>query len=114
MGGFSNPRQGIIAWASGFVAATGGGMLLSGNGDRQQRAVYGAGLGALGGALAGLTAESLFGQSTSATRLAATLIGAGLGVAIGGTIGAMTHEDVPLGGASAAWVQLAFVIRIGF
>jgi len=115
MGGYSNPRQGIIAWGSGFVVAAGAGMALSSDGERQQRAIRAAGIGALGGALAGLAVESIFGESTNATRIAATLIGAGLGVAVGGAVGAVTYEqpDPALAG-SAAWLAPVFSIRIGF
>jgi hypothetical protein len=114
LGGFSNPRQGIISWSSGFVAAAGAGMLLSGDGQRQRRAVRGAGLGAVGGALVGLTAESMLRENTSATRLAATLIGAGLGVAIGGAVGAWSGEASPTDVPVAALLRPTFVFRIGF
>lgn len=93
-GGFSTPRQGIVAWSSGFVVSAGAGMALHGNGNRQRRAVYGGALGAVGGGLLGFALESTLGESTPATRLSAAMIGAALGVVAGGTIGALTVDGV--------------------
>ena len=99
-GGFSTRRSGVVSWSAGFLAATGAGLGLQGNGARQRRAVYGAGLGGVGGALLGLATGSVLGESTAANRWAATLIGAALGVAAGGIIGA-TGYDAPQGAAPA-------------
>lgn len=90
-GGYTTTRQGITTWSVGFLASAGAGMALSGNGARQERAVYGAALGAVGGSVAGLLVESL-GESTGATRLAAALIGAAVGVVAGGVVGAATLD----------------------
>lgn len=94
-GGYSTLTQGIVVWTAGFTTWTATGIAHSGDGRRQRRMVYSAGLGALGGSLAGLAAESLIGESTAATRVAATLIGAAVGIAVGGAIGTLTYEKEP-------------------
>lgn len=114
MGGFSTSRQGIVAWSSGFVMSAVAGVSLSGNGGRQRRAIYAAGVGAVGGGLAGLVLESALGEDTKATRLAATMIGAGLGVALGGIWGAASY-DAPAGGdqVNVARRGVALTFRLG-
>jgi hypothetical protein len=112
-GGFSTSRQGIATWTLGFAVAAGAGMALASDGGRQQRAVYGAGIGAVAGGLAGLAVESL-GESSKATRLAASLIGSAVGVLAGGVIGATTYDPDPGNGAAQpAMVApgLSFAIR---
>lgn len=104
-GGYTTTRQGIVTWSVGFLSAAGAGMALSGNGARQERAVYGAALGALGGSVAGLLVESL-GDSNSTTRLAATLIGGAVGVVAGGVIGAATLDTDADGAAEAALISV--------
>lgn len=91
-GGYWTTGQGVRAWVGGFAVAAGAGIALSGDGDRQRRAVYGAGIGALGGAVGGWAIEALVGESSDATRLAGALVGSAVGVALGGAIGALTHD----------------------
>jgi hypothetical protein len=79
-GGMSTVSQGLVAWGGAFAAMAGSAMALSGDGFRQERAVYGAGMGMLSGALAGLV-------------LAGTLIGAALGAVAGGVYGAISYDD---------------------
>ena len=96
-GGFTTTSSGIVSWTGGFVVALGAGIALAGNGARQERAVYSAGIGAVAGSLVGLAAESLSGDSSRATRVAATLIGAAAGAAAFGVYGALTYdEDEPV------------------
>jgi hypothetical protein len=92
VGGFQTMAASRTVWATSFTAVMAGGVALSGDGHRQQRAVRGSALGAVGGALAGLAVESLTEDSTPTTRFAAALIGAAAGVLVGGAIGALTHE----------------------
>jgi hypothetical protein len=94
-GGFTTTGDGIVSWTSGFVLALGGGIALAGNGERQERAIYSAGLGALAGSVVGLATEALTDESTEATRLAATLIGAAAGALAGGVYGALSWEADP-------------------
>lgn len=103
-GGYSTTGQAITSWTAGFVAAAGAGMALAGDGERQRRAIYGSALGAAGGALAGLALESMIGESDTASRFAAALIGSGLGVVAGGTIGALTHDGAGQPSASLTLV----------
>ncbi|MDX1495789.1 MAG: hypothetical protein R3253_17090, partial [Longimicrobiales bacterium] len=91
-GGYTTKPGVIVTWSAGFVVAAGAGLALHGDGGRQRRAVYGSAIGAVGGALAGLAVESLVGESTEATRWAASLIGGGVGVLAGGIIGAAGYE----------------------
>ena len=91
-GGLSTANEGKWVWASGFALALGGGVALSGNGERQERAVYGAGLGVLAGAAVGLLVGSLRSEGSRVPRLADTLIGAGAGALIGGIYGAISHD----------------------
>lgn len=96
-GGYSTTDQAIIAWTAGFLTAAVSGVALRGNGERQRRAAYASGLGALGGAVAGVAVESLVDGGTPSRRWAAALVGAAAGVAVGGAIGAVTYEgpDAP-------------------
>jgi hypothetical protein len=90
-GGISTPREGLGIWGAGFAAVIGGGVALQGDGHRQRRAVYGAGIGALAGSLLGLGIESTRASSDDASRLAAALIGAAVGTLVGGVYGAVTY-----------------------
>ena len=92
-GGFTTTGQGIASWTGGFLVALGGGIALAGNGARQERAIYSAGLGVAAGSLLGLATESLAGESTTASRWAATLVGAAAGALSFGVYGAITWED---------------------
>ena len=92
-GGFSTTSSGIISWTSGFVVALGGGIALAGNGDRQRRAIYSAGIGTLTGAIVGLAADSFSGDSSHASRVAATLVGAAAGALTFGIYGAATWDE---------------------
>jgi hypothetical protein len=114
-GGFTTARQGMVIWGSGFVFAMGAGIAVSGDGDRQERAISLAGLGALGGSLVGLVSEALLGDSTSEQRLAATLVGAAVGILAGGVYGALSSDvpSVPNGPASTL-VGPVFSIPVGF
>jgi hypothetical protein len=89
-GGLSSASEAAWAWGAGFVVAVGAGMALSGDGERQERAVYGSGLGLITGSVAGLVSTSLGSEADGARRLAATLIGAGAGAVVGGVIAALT------------------------
>lgn len=94
-GGYSTRLQAITVWSAGFLVAAGAGIGLHGDGERQRRAVYASGVGALAGGLAGLALESLVGERDTASRFAATLIGAAAGVVTGGVIGAIGHDGDP-------------------
>ena len=53
-GGVSTSKEAALVWGTGFAIVAGGGVALGGNGARQERAIYGAGLGTLAGTVAGL------------------------------------------------------------
>jgi len=100
-GGMSTVNQGLFVWGTSFAVFTGGGMALSGNGARQERAVYAAGIGTLTGALMGLTIEAIRTDGDEPRVLAGTLVGAMVGALAGGVYGALsytgdTRESVPL------------------
>jgi hypothetical protein len=97
-GGFSTQAEGVTIWVVSFAAAAGTQIALWPNGARQERVVYGGGLGALAGAVTGLVLGSALGDDDAST-LAATLMGTALGAAIGGAIGAVTFDDRGGGGA---------------
>jgi hypothetical protein len=110
-GGFTTTSSGIVAWTSGFVVALGGGIALAGNGERQERAIYSAGIGAVAGSLVGLAADSFSGDSSRATKVAATLVGAAAGALTFGIYGAATWND----DETSAPVPLAsFSVPVGF
>lgn len=90
-GGISTSAEGLGIWGAGFATVLGGGIALKGNGARQRRAVYGAGIGAVAGSLLGLGIESTRSSSDEASRLAAALVGAALGTLVGGVYGAVTY-----------------------
>jgi hypothetical protein len=110
-GGYTTTGSGIVTWTSGFVIALGSGIALAGNGERQERAVYSAGIGVLAGSLVGLAAESLSGESTKATRFAAALVGAAAGALSFGIYGAATWDpDEP----GAPVPVASFSLPVGF
>ena len=93
-GGYTTKTGPAVTFTGAYLASAGAAFALSGNGERQRRAVYGSAIGAMGGAVAGLAAESLFGESDTASRFAATLVGGALGVVAGGIVGASTYDGV--------------------
>jgi hypothetical protein len=97
-GGVPSMADAADAWVGSFVLYVGAGLALSGNGARQERAVYAGGLGALGGALVGLAIETTLEPAPDARKVAAALFGAALGAVVGGVYGALSHEEA---GASA-------------
>lgn len=97
-GGLTSMGQGLFLWGLSFAATAGGGMALSGNGERQERAVYAAGLGTLaGGAAGGLLGKALGGDE--AHVISGSLVGAAAGALIGGAVGALTWSGDDGGGA---------------
>lgn len=113
-GGYSTPREGVAIWTVGLGVGVGAGLALLGNGERQQRAVYAAGIGTVAGSLVGLAVESLGKDSGGATRLAATLIGAAAGALVGGAYGAVSYEGPGASGTAMAFVSPSMVVRVGF
>lgn len=93
-GGYTTKTGPAVTFAVAFLAASGAGLALNGNGDRQRRTIYGSALGAAGGALVGLAAESLIGEHDTSSRWAATLVGGAIGVIAGGIVGGTTYEGV--------------------
>src|SRR5690606_27286333 len=61
-GGYSTRDTPLAIWTTSFVAVAGAGIALSGNGERQQRAVYASGIGAAAGALTGLAIDAAMGE----------------------------------------------------
>lgn len=108
-GGYSTRNAALGIWSASFIAVAGGGMVLSGNGERQERAVYASGIGAIAGALTGLAVGSTLDRSDRSARLAAVLISAAAGTLVGGFYGALSYDE---GGASAQPAQIG--IRIPF
>lgn len=91
-GGMSTVNQGILAWGTSFTAVVGGGMALSGNGERQERAVYGAGIGMVSGALTALAFEAIRTEADGPRMLAGALMGAAAGAIVGGVYGALSYD----------------------
>ena len=92
-GGISTYTEAIALWGGGFAVTVGAAMALNGNGARQERAVYGAGLGVLAGSAAGVLVGVARAKGDGAYVVAATLIGAGAGALAGGIYGALSHVD---------------------
>ena len=115
-GGYSTPEQALASLTVGLGIGLGAGIALSGNGERQRRAVYAAGIGTVAGSLADLAVESVTGDSSGATRLAATLIGAAVGTLAAGAYGAISYEGPDAGALSpaAAYASPHLVFRFGF
>lgn len=109
-GGLSSGGDAAWIWAGGFAAAFGAGLALGQNGERQERAVYGSGLGTLVGALGGLVVGSRRSEGDAPHRLGAVLIGVGAGALVGGVVGALTHD-----GRSGSARPIPFLVsRISF
>lgn len=111
-GGYTTKTGPAVTFAGAYLALVGAGFALAGNGDRQRRAVYGSAIGAAGGAVAGFAAESLIGESDTASRFAATLVGGALGVVAGGIVGASTYDGV--GGQSPTFTFVSPPLSIPF
>jgi len=107
-GGVSSTREVMGVWGGTFVVFVGSGVALSGNGERQERAVYAAGIGALAGSLVWLGIESSLSQSNGARRVAASLMGAAVGAVIGGVYGALSHDGTDGGQVALFDVRLRF------
>lgn len=91
-GGISNMTQAAGIWGGSLLLFLGGGIALGENGERQERAVYASGIGALAGSLAGLGVEATLGGGDRARSVAAALIGAAAGAVVGGVYGALSYE----------------------
>ena len=91
-GGVATTREAAWIWGAGFSMTIAGGVALSGNGERQERAVYASGLGVLAGAAAGWLVGSLGSSDDGPRVLAATLVGAGAGALLGGLVGGATYD----------------------
>lgn len=98
-GGLSSMSQGLFIWGASFAAVAGSGMALSGNGERQERAVYAAGLGTLAGGLLGGTLEAARTGGDEAHVISGALIGAAAGALVGGAVGALTYDGKRTGEA---------------
>lgn len=92
-GGMTSVNQGLLVWGGSFAAIVGGGMALSGNGERQERAVYATAIGTAAGTLVGLTFEAIRTDGDEPHLLAGTLVGAALGAVAGGIYGAVTWDE---------------------
>lgn len=91
--GYSTRNIALGIWGTSFAAVAGGGMALSGNGERQERAVYASGLGAMAGALAGFAIGPTFEERDRSGKLAAVLVGAAAGALLGGVYGALSYDS---------------------
>lgn len=91
-GGMSSVHQGLVVWGGTFAAVAGGGMALSENGERQERAVYAAGIGMVTGALVGLALQAARTDGSEPYLFAGALIGATAGAVVGGVYGALSYE----------------------
>ena len=111
-GGFSTQSGALRVWWSGFGLAVGAGVALSVNGERQARAVYAAGIGAVAGSLVGLSIESLRAESDGARKLSATLIGAAAGAVVAGVYGALSHSPSPGTGAQSSQLIPLFTVSV--
>ena len=112
-GGISTRSSGQMIWTISFGAtlATGVGLY----GGRQERAIYGSGIGAVTGALVGVTIGALAGSDERSTKIAAALIGAAAGAVAGGVFGAVSYpgEDA-LDGLQASYRAPLFAVRLIF
>jgi hypothetical protein len=101
-GGLSSVNEGLLVWAGTFSAFVGGGIALSGNGERQERAIYAAGIGTMAGAVIGLALEAARSGADEPRVFAGALIGAAAGAVLAGVYGAVSYEtgrgtgDMPL------------------
>jgi len=108
-GGVAVPQSAAVAWMTGFVATAAGGLALGSDGERQERAIYGSGVGLLAGAAVGLAVGATGGDGDDGRPFAMSLIGAGIGSLIGGVYGALSYEDAGPGASAPL-----FTIRIPF
>jgi hypothetical protein len=92
-GGLTDTSEGLWMWGSSFAAVVGAGALLSGDGARQERAIYAAALGSVAGAAIGLAVGAATDSRDRARSVAAALIGAAVGTVVGGVYGALSHDD---------------------
>lgn len=92
-GGISTTSQAIWTGSMSYAFVVGSGMALSANGERQERAVYGAAIGSAAGALMGLAFGSTGGSGDGSRKLAGALVGAAAGVVVGGVLGALSHDE---------------------
>jgi hypothetical protein len=92
-GGLSTTSEGLWAWGASFAAVVGAGAALSGDGARQERAVYAAAVGSVAGAALGLVLGAATDSGDRARSVAAALIGAAVGTVAGGVYGALSHDD---------------------
>jgi hypothetical protein len=106
-GGLSSTSEGLWVWGATFVTVVGSGAALSGNGARQERAVYAAAVGSLAGAVLGLALGAATDSRDAARSVAATLIGAAVGTIAGGVYGALSHDD----GAATVTPSLSLHVR---
>jgi len=112
-GGISTKSSGQTIWAISFGAtlATGVGLY----GDRQQRAIYGSGIGAVTGALVGVAVGALAGSDERSTKIAAALMGAAAGAVASGVFGAVSYQgDDALDGLQASYRAPLFAVRLIF
>jgi hypothetical protein len=107
-GGVSTPGEGLRVFAVGLATYVGGAFALSGNGARQERAVYGAGIGALAGSAVFLAIESTRAESDGSRKLAALLMGAAAGSLAGGVYSALSHDTEPNGPLASISLTLDF------
>jgi hypothetical protein len=107
-GGFSRPDRGIGVLVTSFAAFTGAGLALSGNGERQERAVYGAGAGAIIGSVVWMAIERADDESDDGGELAALLIGAAAGSLVGGVYAALTHDPTEDSGGASFSLSIPF------
>lgn len=108
-GGYSTRGLPLAIWGTSFAAAVGGGLALGGNGERQERAVYASGIGAVAGALTGLALGTTTGEGDRSGKLSAVLIGAAAGALVGGVYGALSYDE---GGGAVQPAEIGF--RIAF
>lgn len=110
-GGYTTKTGPAVTFAAAFLASAGTGLALNGNGDRQRRAIYGSAVGAAGGAVVGLAAETLIGEHDTASRWAATLVGGAFGVMVGGIVGYTTYDGIAAESPSFTFVVPAISFR---
>jgi hypothetical protein len=106
--GYSTRGVALGIGVTSFVSVAGAGMALSGDGERQERAVYASGMGALGGALVGLALGPAFEETDGSAKLAAVLVGAGAGALIGGVYGALSYDGATGTQPAAVGVRIPF------
>ena len=87
-GGLASSETGVWIGGASLVLVVGGGMALSGDGERQRDAVYGAAIGSALSSVVWLGVAAATDRRDRGRMLAATLIGAATGALIGGVYGA--------------------------